>query len=169
MQIRTGLTLGVGIGIGMLIGMGISEDKKDRFATSLRRKLIQALGAEEKKGRVVQPDHHVSYTSYYNRKEQTLNKEIVREKIANVDEFRRKVLNFDKEQAAKVFLDRIKRSMMYGDTFMTAYDLLVHADKEHLYDLLPPVQKAFWTKKQIDDAHIASYANGWEIIIADPN
>lgn len=169
MQIKTGLTLGLGIGIGTVVGMCISEEKKEQFTNSLQKKLIHALGGEEKKGQVAVPNR-VSYSSIYNRKEPTLNKEIVvREKIANMDDFRRKVLTFDKEQAAKTFLERIKRNMVYGDTFMTAYDMLVHVDKEHEYDLLPSVKEAFWTKKQIDDAHIASYANGWEIVIADPN
>lgn len=47
MQIRTGLTLAAGIGIGIFVGMGVSEDTKERLANVVKRRLVIALTGED--------------------------------------------------------------------------------------------------------------------------
>ena len=66
MQIRTALAIGSGIAIGVIFGIGISEDTKCRILGKVRKKLIYALGGEEKKNYTTfrNPTYHKMYASY---------------------------------------------------------------------------------------------------------
>lgn len=66
MQIRTALAIGSGIAIGVIFGMGVSEDTKCKVLGKVRKKLIYALGGEEKKNYTTfrNPTYHTTYASY---------------------------------------------------------------------------------------------------------
>ena len=65
-QIRTALAIGSGIVIGVILGMGVSEDTKCKILGKIRKKLIYALGGEDKKNYTAfrNPTYHGTYASY---------------------------------------------------------------------------------------------------------
>lgn len=63
MQIRTAFAIGTGIVIGTFAGMCVSEDRKCKMFAKIRKKLIYALGGEEKK--YEKSPNFVSYSSKY--------------------------------------------------------------------------------------------------------
>ena len=71
MQIKTGITLAVGVGIGIFVGMGVSEDAKERLAKHIRDRLIYMLTGEKQKPKkpVDYKDFRAKYSSYSKPKE----------------------------------------------------------------------------------------------------
>lgn len=59
MQIKTGITLAVGVGIGIFVGMGVSEDAKERLAKHIRDRLTYMLTGEEQK-----PSKSIDYEAF---------------------------------------------------------------------------------------------------------
>ena len=98
MQIKTGLTLAAGIGIGIFVGMTVTDDTKDRVFSGIRKKLIKALGAEEKRQYTTQP-RPKTYASYFCRNAEEGWKSLCTE-----------ALHFDdNEEAANAWLKEMKK------------------------------------------------------------
>lgn len=66
MQIKTAFAIGTGITVGVLIGMRVSDDTKCKIFGKIRKKLIYALGGEEKKNYTTfrNPTYHTTYKNY---------------------------------------------------------------------------------------------------------
>lgn len=104
MQIKTALAIGAGVTIGVIFGMGVSEDTKCRLFGKIRKKLIYALGGEEKKTYAAfkGPKHYTTYADYnkkYNEKEQAKRR---------VDIPDRKLLEFESRDSANRCLGEIE-------------------------------------------------------------
>ena len=123
MQIKTGVTLGLGICVGAIIGMCVNEDTKIEMITAIKKKLIFAMTGEEwhPKKKKIKP---VTYSGIYNR--YTTYKSKAKEEMPT--DWRR-VLYFETDEAAREFINKLKNwTAHYG--FISVYDMCSELRKD---------------------------------------